>query len=92
MLARRPRQRSKRYAMCFSESRENAQWANPDGRMERQWSKPHQPPTAAIHTGDVGIFATCDKGREGQCVRELNNLFQEVLNAVMLHLSPALSC
>jgi tRNA acetyltransferase TAN1 len=35
-----------------------------------------------IEAGDVGIWATCNKGREAKCVTELKDLFQEVTSLI----------
>lgn len=34
-------------------------------------------PTQAILPGDSGIWASCQKGREGKCIGELRDLFNE---------------
>lgn len=39
-------------------------WNNADAWKNRQ-----------IQAGDSGIWATCDKGREGKCIAELRDLF-----------------
>ena len=52
-----------------------------------KWQTPHQRAKAAlahrrgngkIEPGDVGIWATCIKGKEGAATEELKGLFEEV--------------
>ena len=50
--------------------------------MKKQWQVPRRaasgrPPTQSIQPGDSGIWATCNKGREGKCIGELRDLFAE---------------
>lgn len=55
-------------------------------RLQKQWTTLKQghrdggKPTYSkdIEPGDVGIWASCNKGKEGKCVAELKDLFQEV--------------
>ncbi len=55
----------------------------PDGkRQKRQWRVPRaraheSSQNRSIQPGDSGIWATCDKGREGKCVGELMDLFTD---------------
>ena len=49
-------------------------------RQKKQWRVPRQTSNTAsqpqtIQPGDSGIWATCDKGREGKCIGELRDLF-----------------
>jgi tRNA acetyltransferase TAN1 len=54
--------------------------------VQKQWTTPKQghrdggKPAYSrdIEPGDVGIWASCNKGKEGKCVAELKDLFQEV--------------
>ncbi|KAK5159200.1 hypothetical protein LTS14_002342 [Recurvomyces mirabilis] len=51
-------------------------------RTKKQWRVPRQGGNNAytaqtIQPGDSGIWATCNKGREGKCVAELRELFTE---------------
>lgn len=51
-------------------------------RHKKQWRVPRQYENTAsqsktIQPGDSGIWATCDKGREGKCIGELRDLFAE---------------
>lgn len=51
-------------------------------QIKKQWRTPRkndQPTTErkGIQPGDSGIWATCDKGREGKCIGELRDLFSE---------------
>lgn len=32
----------------------------------------------AIESGDVGVFLTCDMGREGKCLSEAVDIFSQV--------------
>ncbi|KAK5108625.1 hypothetical protein LTR62_008116 [Meristemomyces frigidus] len=57
---------------------------NTDKRMrtKKQWQVPRKGDRSAytsrtINPGDSGIWATCNKGREGKCVNELRELFAE---------------
>jgi hypothetical protein len=54
-----------------------------------KWQTPHQKAKATmahhrgngkIEPGDVGIWATCIKGKEGAATEELKSLFDEVCN------------
>jgi len=36
--------------------------------------------TRSIEPGDAGIWATCDMRKEGKCVAELRDTFDEVLS------------
>lgn len=53
-------------------------------RSQKQWRVPRKVDQYAsqkvILPGDHGIWATCDKGREGKCTGELRDLFNEVCN------------
>lgn len=47
----------------------------------KQWRTPkkgHPYAPASIESGDVGIWVTCDKNKEGLCTMELRDLFEEV--------------
>lgn len=47
----------------------------------KQWRTPkkgHSYAPASIESGDVGIWVTCDKNKEGLCTMELRDLFEEV--------------
>lgn len=47
----------------------------------KQWRTPkkgHSYAPARIESGDVGIWVTCDKNKEGLCTIELRDLFEEV--------------
>jgi hypothetical protein len=33
---------------------------------------------SGIHSGDVGIFVTCDKGQEKRCLQEISDILGEV--------------
>ena len=47
----------------------------------KQWRTPkigHSYAPASIESGDVGIWVTCDKNKEGLCTIELRDLFEEV--------------
>jgi len=52
-------------------------------KAKKQWTTPkhgkegQQHVRRDIEAGDVGIWATCNKGREGKCVAELKHLFTE---------------
>ncbi|RDI84118.1 hypothetical protein Vi05172_g5957 [Venturia inaequalis] len=54
-------------------------------KVKKQWTTPKQghraggkpPYSRDIEPGDVGIWASCNKGKEGKCVAELKDLFQE---------------
>ncbi|KAK0934495.1 hypothetical protein LTR29_013905 [Friedmanniomyces endolithicus] len=51
-------------------------------KSKKQWQVPRRNDhggvqAKAIQRGDSGIWATCNKGREGKCVGELQNLFTE---------------
>ncbi|KAE9994546.1 hypothetical protein EG327_008059 [Venturia inaequalis] len=54
-------------------------------KVKKQWTTPKQGHRAGgkpaysrdIEPGDVGIWASCNKGKEGKCVAELKDLFQE---------------
>ncbi|KAK0290191.1 hypothetical protein LTS16_023108 [Friedmanniomyces endolithicus] len=51
-------------------------------KFKKQWQVPRRNDhggvqAKAIQPGDSGIWATCNKGREGKCVGELQNLFTE---------------
>ncbi|KAK0254126.1 hypothetical protein LTS09_010847 [Friedmanniomyces endolithicus] len=51
-------------------------------KSKKQWQVPRRNDhggvqAKAIQPGDSGIWATCNKGREGKCVGELQNLFTE---------------
>lgn len=54
-----------------------------DKRQKKQWRVPRNnennqtTPKIMIQPGDSGIWATCDKGREGKCIGELRDLFAE---------------
>lgn len=57
------------------------------GGSGRKWQTPHQRAKAAmvphqgngnIEPGDMGIWATCVKGKEGAATEELKSLFEEV--------------
>ncbi|KXL42976.1 hypothetical protein M433DRAFT_21333 [Acidomyces richmondensis BFW] len=57
----------------------------PDGRYpqtKKQWRVPRRNDHGTTHTrsiqpGDSGIWATCNKGKEGKCIGELRDLFTE---------------
>jgi tRNA acetyltransferase TAN1 len=55
------------------------------GKTRKQWRVPRANEAAfknrSIQYGDSGIWATCDKGREGKAIGELKDLFQEVRSA-----------
>lgn len=56
-------------------------------RQKKQWRVPRQTGNATtqpqtIQPGDSGIWATCDKGREGKCIGELRDLFAEYADAL----------
>jgi hypothetical protein len=60
---------------------------NMQGGSGGKWQTPHQKSKAAmtqrrwngkIEPGDVGIWATCVKGKEGAATEELKSLFDEV--------------
>lgn len=54
--------------------------ARSDKRHKKQWRVPrsnNSAPPPSIQPGDSGIWATCDKGREGKCVGELKDLLTE---------------
>lgn len=42
-------------------------------RKNEEYVKPR-----TIQAGDAGIWVTCDKGREGKCIGELKDLFNDV--------------
>ncbi|KAK1077553.1 hypothetical protein LTR33_007991 [Friedmanniomyces endolithicus] len=51
-------------------------------KSKKQWQVPRRNDhggvqAKAIQPGDSGIWATCNKGREGKCVGELQNLFTD---------------
>ncbi|RMX78562.1 hypothetical protein D0869_08993, partial [Hortaea werneckii] len=51
-------------------------------KTKKQWRVPRKNDRGAIQAkaiqpGDSGIWATCNKGREGKCVAELRDLFTE---------------
>ncbi|TID13959.1 hypothetical protein E2P81_ATG07026 [Venturia nashicola] len=54
-------------------------------KVKKQWTTPKQGYKGGgksaysrdIEPGDVGIWASCNKGKEGKCVAELKDLFQE---------------
>jgi len=55
-----------------------------DKRMKtkKQWRVPRKNDHGASHArsiqpGDSGIWATCNKGKEGKCIGELRDLFTE---------------
>ena len=37
---------------------------------------------SGINNDDAGIFVTCDKGQEGKCLREMNDLLSQVCHKV----------
>ena len=56
--------------------------ANDAVQTKRQWRVPRKNDRGAVQAkviqpGDSGIWATCNKGREGKCVGELRDLFTE---------------
>nr|POE64853.1 uncharacterized protein c25h2.10c [Quercus suber] len=53
-------------------------------KTKKQWRVPRkgdnsatQPTAKVIEPGDSGIWATCNKGKEGKCIGELRDLFAE---------------
>lgn len=51
-------------------------------KTKKQWRVPQNKSygsvqAAAIQTGDIGIFATCPRGKERKCTAELQDLFTE---------------
>ena len=51
-------------------------------QVKKQWRVPRKNDRGAVQAkiiqpGDSGIWATCNKGREGKCVGELRDLFTE---------------
>lgn len=55
----------------------------------KQWRTPkkgHSYAPASIESGDVGIWVTCDKNKEGLCTIELRDLFEEVREPPTRHL------
>lgn len=55
----------------------------------KQWRTPkkgHSYAPASIESGDVGIWVTCDKNKEGLCTIELRDLFEEVRERPTRHL------
>ncbi|KAF2419754.1 THUMP domain-containing protein [Tothia fuscella] len=55
-------------------SKEKKSWTTP---KRQEGGEPYAPARKQIEPGDSGIWATCNKGREGKCVAELKVLFQE---------------
>lgn len=55
--------------------------AQSTSKRKKQWRVPRKDDAGsyskAIQPGDSGIWATCDKGREGKCIGELRDLFAE---------------
>ena len=57
---------------------------NIQGGSGGKWQTPHQKQKSAqrgggkIEPGDVGIWATCAKGKEGAATQELKTIFDEV--------------
>lgn len=49
------------------------QWRAP--KSSRDGGPPHQP--KVIQPGDSGIWVTCNKGKEGKCIGEMRDLFNE---------------
>ena len=51
---------------------------------QKQWIVPKKGQSfskstaASIEPGDVGIWATCEMHKEGKCIAELNDLFDDV--------------
>ena len=51
-------------------------WQTPKkSRVDQDHSRDNR---NSIEVGDEGIWATCDRGREGRCVGELRDLLQQV--------------
>ncbi|KAI9727781.1 MAG: hypothetical protein M1834_007928 [Cirrosporium novae-zelandiae] len=48
---------------------------------KKKWRVPakYAPRKSHIEPGDCGIFVTCDKGKEGQCMRESKDIFTEYI-------------
>ncbi|EON65164.1 hypothetical protein W97_04401 [Coniosporium apollinis CBS 100218] len=52
-------------------------------KARKQWRTPHQRDSGtAIEPGDAGIWASCNMGREGKCVAELKDCFEEYARAL----------
>ncbi|SMR63569.1 unnamed protein product [Zymoseptoria tritici ST99CH_3D1] len=53
------------------------QWRPPKTSHQQNGSSAQNHTAKDIHSGDSGIWVTCGKGREGKCVMEMRDLFNE---------------
>jgi len=58
--------------------------SNKRTKIKKQWTVPQKGSgkgygRTTVQPGDSGIWATCDRGKEGRCIGELKDLFSEYI-------------